>query len=118
MRRSIAIAGLMAALSFGGAPAFAFQETPVPPASPSEAPQATPPVEALQLGSPAGAVAPKEKQGGLNLFGYTVLPKLNFGLDVLYGQDQSQLQLGAPDSLGTLDENGNVSVLGKVKRRF
>jgi hypothetical protein len=28
------------------------------------------------------------------------------------------LQLGAPDSLDTLEENGDVSVLGKVKRRF
>ena len=73
---------------------------------------------ALQLGTPAGVAAPKEKQGGLNLFGYTVLPKLNFGLDVLYGQDQQQLQLGAPDNLDTLEENGDVSVLGKVKRRF
>ena len=90
----------------------------MPPAAPSEAPQATPPVEALQLGTPAGAAAPREKQGGLNLFGYTVLPKLNFGLDVLYGQDQQQLQLGTTDSLGTLEENGDVSVLGKVKRRF
>lgn len=117
MRRSIAIVGLMAALSVGAVPAFAFQETPVPPAAPSDVPQVTPPVEALQLGSPAGAGAPKEKQGGLNLFGYTVLPKLNFGLDVLYGQDQ-QLQLGAPDSLDTLEEKGDVSVLGKVKRRF
>ena len=118
MRRPIAIAGLMAALCFGAAPAFAFQETPVPPATPSEAPQAAPPVEAFQLGTPAGIAAPKEKQGGLNLFGYTVLPKLNFGLDVLYGQDQQRLQLGTPDSLGTLEENGDVSVLGKVKRRF
>ena len=118
MRRLFAIAGLMAALSFSAAPALAFQETPVSPAAPSEATQATPPVEALQLGSPAGAVTPQEKQGGLNLFGYTVLPKLNFGLDVLYGQDQQQFQLGAPDSTGTLEENGDVTVLGKVKRRF
>ena len=115
MRRPIAIAGLMAALSFGGAPAFAFQETPVPPATPSEASQAAPPVEALQLGTPAGVAAPHEKQGGLNLFGYTVLPKLNFGLDVLYGQDQQQLELQGPT---TLEENGDVTVLGKVKRRF
>ena len=83
-----------------------------------EAPAITPPVEALQLGTPAGVAAPKEKQGGLNLFGYTVLPKLNFGLDVLYGQDQPQFQLGAPDNLDTLEENDDVSVLGKVKRRF
>jgi hypothetical protein len=118
MRRSIAIAGLMSALSVGAAPAFAFQETPVPPATPGDAPEAAPSVEPFRLGNPAGAVAPKEKQGGLNLFGYTVLPKLNFGLDVLYGQDQPQLQLGAPDSLDTLEEKGDVSVLGKVKRRF
>jgi hypothetical protein len=118
MRKSIAIAGLMAVLSFGAAPAFAFQETPVPPATPGDAAQAAPSVEPFQLGSPAGTLAPKEKQGGLNLFGYTVLPKLNFGLDVLYGQDQSQLQLGASDSLDTLEEKGDVSVLGKVKRRF
>ena len=73
---------------------------------------------AIQLGTPAGAAAPAEKQGGLKLFGYTVLPKLDFGLDVLYGQDQQQLQLGAPDNPDTLEENGDVSVLGKVKRRF
>jgi len=115
MRRSIAIAGLMAALSFGSAPAYAFQETPVPPPAPSETPQAAPPADALQLGTPDGVAAPKEQQGGLNLFGYTVLPKLNFGLDVLYGQDQQQLQLQGPT---TLEENGDVTVLGKVKRRF
>ena len=118
MRRSIAIAGLMATLFVGAVPAFAFQETPVPPATPGDAPEAAPSVEPFRLGNPAGAVAPKEKQGGLNLFGYTVLPKLNFGLDVLYGQDQQQLQLGGTDNLNSLDENGDVSVLGKVKRRF
>ena len=118
MRRPIAIAGLMVALCFGAAPAFAFQETPVPPATPGDAPQAAPIAPAMQLGTPAGTAAPTEKQGGLNLFGWTVLPKLNFGLDVLYGQDQQRLQLGNPDNLGTLEENGDVSVLGKVKRRF
>ena len=119
MRRFFAIAGLMAALLMGGAPAFAFKETPVPPVTPGEAaPQATPPAQALQLGTPAGAIAPPEQQGGLNLFGYTVLPKLNFGLDVLYGQDQQQLQLGTPNDLDALEDNGDVSVLGKVKRRF
>jgi len=106
---------MMAALSIGSARAYAFQERPVPPPATTEAPQATPPVTALQLGTPGGVAAPQEKQGGLNLFGYTVLPKLNFGLDVLYGQDQQQLELQGPT---TLEENGDVSVLGKVKRRF
>ena len=85
---------------------------------PQTIPQAAPPTAALQLGTPGGVAAPQQDRGGLNLFGYTVLPKLNFGLDVLYGQDQQQLQLGPTDTLGTLEENGDVTVLGKVKRRF
>ena len=117
MSRILALAGLLAALSFGSTPAFAFEETPAPP--PAEAAQAAPEAHALQLGTPGGALtAPKPDSGGLKLFGYTVLPKLNFGLDVLYGQDQQQLQLGGTDNLDSLDENGDVSVLGKVKRRF
>ena len=116
MRRLIAIAGMVGTLSFGSAPAFAFQETPAPPTA--DIPQAAPPADALQLGTPGGVAAPQQDRGGLNLFGYTVLPKLNFGLDVLYGQDQQQLQLGPTDTLGTLEENGDVTVLGKVKRRF
>jgi hypothetical protein len=120
MRGLCAIAGLMAALAFGAAPARAFQETPVPPA---EAPQATPQqpqAPALQLGTPGAApAAPKAEQGGIKLFGRTLLPKLDFGLDVLYGQDQQQLQLEqGSTSLDQLDENGDVTVLGKVKRRF
>jgi hypothetical protein len=114
MRNTFAIACVLAALSFGSAPAFAFQETPVPPPAANEIPQAPPPA-ALQLGNPSGVAAPQDEKGGLKLFGYTVLPKLNFGLDVLYGEDQQQLDLQGPT---TLDENGDVSVLGKVKRRF
>ena len=119
MRRLFAIAGLMAALSFGSGEAFAFQETPAPP--PADSPQAAPDASAPQLVTPGtGQVKadPKTDTGGLKLFGYTVLPKLNFGLDVLYGQDDQQLQLGGTDNFDTLDENGNVTVLGKVKRRF
>jgi hypothetical protein len=114
MRKPIAIAGLMAALSFGSAPALAFQETPAPP--PAEVPQAAPPANTLQLGTPGvTATSPQTDHSGVKLFGYTFLPKLDFGLDVLYGQDDQQLQLQGPT---TLDENGDVTVLGKVKRRF
>jgi hypothetical protein len=105
----------LAALSYGSAPALAFQETPVPPPAANETPQAASPPAELQLGNPSGVAAPQDEKGGLKLFGYTVLPKLNFGLDVLYGGDQQQLELQGPT---TLDENGDVSVLGKVKRRF
>jgi hypothetical protein len=118
MRNALGLAALMAALSFGSGQALAFQETPAPP--PAEVPQAqAADTLALQLGTPnAAPAAPKAASGGLNLFGYTVLPKLNFGLDVMYGQDEQQLQLGGSDDIDTLDENGNVSVIGKVKRRF
>jgi hypothetical protein len=117
MCKLLAIAGLMAALSFGSGEALAFQDTPAPP--PADIPQAIPDAHALQLGTPSAPNAgPQAKDGGLKLFGYTVLPKLNFGLDVLYGDDEQKLQLGGPDSLDTLEENGDVTVLGKVKRRF
>ena len=119
MRKLAAIAGVMAALSFGSGGAFAFQETPSAP--PAEAAEQTPAPQApaMQLGSPNDAQAdqPADRKG-LKLFGYTVLPKLDFGLDVLYGRVQERLQLGAPEKSGTLEENGDVSVLGKVKRRF
>ena len=116
MRRLAAIAGVTALLSLGSGHAFAFQETPPPP--PSEGVEATPQAPALQLGTPsAPQPGTKDEKGGLNLFGYTVLPKLNFGLDVLYGQDEQQLQLGGTQNLDSFEQN-DVSVLGKVKRRF
>jgi hypothetical protein len=113
MRRLFAIAGLTAALSFGSGQALAFQEEKSPP---PEASEAAPQASALQLGTPATAEGGAQADSqGLKLFGYTVLPKLDFGLDVLYGQDQEQLQLQGPT---TLEENGDVTVLGKVKRHF
>ena len=114
MRRSLAIAGLMAALSIGSGPAFAFQETPAPPpaAATEGAPQAN--ALAMQLGNPGTAADPEAE--GVKVFGYSILPKLDFGLDLLYGQGQQQLELQGQGS--TLEENGDVTVLGKVKRRF
>jgi hypothetical protein len=121
MRRFAAIAASMAALAFASVDALAFQEMPAPsPAEASEgAPQNVPPVDPLQLGTPGtAAAAQKSDRGGLKLFRYTLMPMLNFGLDVLYGQDQQQLQLQGQRAPNLLEENGDVSVLGKVKRRF
>lgn len=116
MRKLAAIIGVTALLSFGSGQALAFQETPPAPPAEAETPAATSDPLALQLGTPSGPQADAQAdRKGLKLFGYTVLPKLDFGLDVLYGQDQEQLQLQGPS---TLEENGDVSVLGKVKRRF
>ncbi|MGD9502990.1 MAG: hypothetical protein AB7V40_10965 [Methyloceanibacter sp.] len=112
MRKSVLIAGLIA-LSLGAAPAFAFQEMPEPP--PADDPALTPQIGSLQLGIPGGATAPApEDSGGLSVFGYTVLPKFDFGLDVMYGQDQQQLDLQGP----VVEQDGDVTVLGRVKRHF
>jgi hypothetical protein len=115
MRRLAAIFGVAAALAFGSGQALAFQEEKPPP--PEEAAEAaTPQAPAMHLGTPAGAeTGAQADPKGLKLFGYTVLPKLDFGLDVLYGKDERQLQLQGPSAI---DDNADVGVLGKVKRRF
>jgi hypothetical protein len=87
MRRSALIAGLLA-LSLGSVPAFAFQEMPEPP--PADMPAAAPQAEALQLGTPGGATAPEAEEGGLSLFGYTVL-QLMSRLGIVDGQRQPYL---------------------------
>ncbi len=115
MRRPLVIVGVTAALCFDAGPAFAFQETPEPPPQPQAgaAPQATPP--SLGLGNPNAPAAPSADSKGLKVFGYSILPKLDFGLELLYGQEQQQLDLQQGP---TFDDNGDVTVLGKVKRRF
>ena len=113
-----AIAGSMIGLLLMGTPALAFEETPLPPTPDSDiAAPKTQMAKPMQLGTANAPIDPKsERKGGLNVFGYNVFPKLNFGLDVLYGQEQQQLE--SQQGTSTLEENGDVSVLGKVKRRF
>ena len=115
MRRHLVIAGLIAALPLGSAPAFAFQEQPVPPPSAVQdaAPQAK--TAPLQLATPGAVPDQNVDKGGVNVFGHTILPKLNFGLELLYGQDEQTLQL---DQGPSFDEPQDVTVLGKVKRHF
>ena len=92
--KALAIAGLMAALSFGSGAGVCL------PGDAGAAARRDPASRTAEL-SRSSSARPmprrplrKPNSGGLNLFGYTVLPKLNFGLDVLYGQDEQQLQLG------------------------
>ena len=49
------------------------------------------------------------------MFGYDLMPKLDFGLELLYGQNGQQMEL---QSLDTFEGAGDLTVLGKVKRRF
>ncbi len=115
MRRPFAIAGVMAALSIGAGPALAFQQAPEAP--PAEVTEAAPPSKApaLQVGNPNAPADASTASKGVKLFGYSILPKLDFGLELLYGQEQEQLQLQQGP---TFEEYEDVTVLGKVKRRF
>jgi hypothetical protein len=113
MRTPFAIARLMAALLLSASPALAFQETPAPP--PVEGAGAAPPANALQVGSPNAAATPRADNKGVKVFGYSILPKLDFGLELLYGQEQQPLPLQQGP---TFENNGDVTVLGKVKRSF
>ena len=114
MPRQLVIAGLVAALFASAAPAFAFQETPVPPPEPATpAPQAK--TAPLQLGTPGVSADQNAASGGFKMFGFSILPKLDFGLELLYGEDDQHLQIQQGPSF---DESQDVTVLGKVKRHF
>jgi hypothetical protein len=101
----------MAALWIGAGPALAFEQSPEAP--PLAAPDAKAP--AVQLQDPAPGTAQSSETSGTKLFGFSLLPKLDFGLELLYSQQPMDLQQGG---ITTLDGNGDLTVLGKVKRSF
>jgi hypothetical protein len=116
MRRVALAAGVIAALLVGAMPALAFQETPeAPPEALSVAPDASK-NPAVQMQTPAVGTAsaqPAEKSGA-KIFGFNVLPKMDFGLELLYSQQPMQLQQTSPPA----EDNEDLTVLGKVKRHF
>ena len=108
--------GAMAALLALTVPALAFQETPEAPPEAAEAAPAAPQVlpPSVQLQTPGTAIAPGADSKGAEVFSFGIMPKLDFGLELLYGDQQPELQ-----PQGTLpDEPQDVTVMGKVKRRF
>ena len=102
--------GVCAAILAASAPALAFQEVPEAPAPEVSygSPEPSTPSAALQ--SPGGGAQASEQKGVLN---FGILPKLDIGLELLYGNNQDA---EAQDPMA--DESGDVTVLGKVKRRF
>ncbi len=102
--------GVLAAMLAASAPALAFQEVPEAPAPEVSygSPEPSAPSAALQ--SPGAGARASENNGVLNL---GILPKLDIGLELLYGNNQ---EAEARDPMA--DESGDVTVLGKVKRRF
>lgn len=116
MRRFALAAGVIAALSVGAGPALAFQETPeAPPEAPSLAPDASK-RPAMQVQTPAAgppSAQPADK-GAAKLFGFSILPKMDFGLELLYSQQPMDLQQVTP----LPEDHEDLTVLGKVKRHF
>ena len=114
MRRLLAIATGVTALLLAG-PAFAFEQTPAAP--PQTANNAAPAAKApaVELGAPAAADEQSKTSLGAKVLGFGILPKLDFGLELLYGDKQQQLQL---EQGGLSDENDDLTVLGKINRHF
>ncbi len=113
--------------AFMAAPADAFQETQISPdataAAESGASKNAPPVDAAMPGAaelslPSAGQKPTEGTEinipGLGKIG--VLPKLDFGLDLLYGaKEQSDVNSSAAKEDPT---DGDVMIRGTVKHRF
>jgi hypothetical protein len=117
----IAAGGLVAALTAGGSSgARAFTETTVPPAQS----QPAQPAPQLQMQKPEGGsgfalVNPGDAKGGgteLSIPGIGsvgTLPKLDFGLDLLYGAGSDPLQERPQEN-----ESRDVTIKGTIKHRF
>jgi hypothetical protein len=71
----------------------------------------------MQLGSPATATDKPDDRKGVTVFGYKLFPKLDFGLDLLYSDEQPHADAGQLEG-STPDETGDVGLLGKLRRRL
>lgn len=115
---------LTAAWLAGTGAAFAFQEVPTPPAEePLSIPGANSAEQApdLTFDSPVSPSAPKaDTRKGWGLGNLDLLPKLNFGLELLYSNPKSGSALSAaPEQApSTSNPSDDVKILGTVKRRF
>ena len=122
MRNGLVV-GLALGLAMLATPgAYAFQEQQPGTAAPAEAqPQAPAPAsqdKALELTD--DTAAPKSETGteiripGLGKLG--VLPKMDFGLELLYGAAEQKQPDGAPEAAPTPEDD--LMIRGTVKHRF
>ena len=116
MRKVALAAGVIAALLVGAGPALAFQETPeAPPEIPSITPDPSKdPAMQMQTPATAPAAAQPAEKSGAKVFGFNILPTMDFGLELLYSQQPMELQQATP----LQEDNEDLTVLGKVKRHF
>ncbi len=124
MRYFSAIASTLVMLSiFSAAPAMSFQQERVG-ASPADATSASPSAAASSsnattnlVGSDAASSKSKDESGakisipGLGTVG--VLPKMDFGLELLYGGNQPNEDVREPK-----EETDDLRIRGSIKHRF
>ena len=116
-KRIVIIAGVVAVWAMGSVAAHAFeQQVPLAPAP--AAPISVPADPVVSLDEKVKESEPQKKGRGFKLpgIGKLSIPKLNFGLDLMYGTPEtSETDLGfSSDPTGEDD----VTIMGKVKRRF
>ncbi len=117
MRKNFAIiSGALGIWAVSSAAAFAFEQTPLAPA-PSVTVTA-PEVTAPKFDGETKKLELQKKSSGLKIpgLGLFSVPKLNFGLDLMYGSpenDDAILRFS-----GDSASDDDLTILGKVKRRF
>ncbi len=110
--------GAVAAWAMGSVAAQAFEQTPLAPAPAGAVTVPAQPQPDLFFGSDIKEAEPKKKGRGLKLPGIGKLsfPKLDFGLDLMYGSQESA-ETGLGFSTDPAAEDG-LTILGTFKRRF
>jgi len=119
--------GLVVGLAFGlavlaapGAYAFQEQKAAVAPSAEAQPPATAPTPAEKSLGLSDDAMAPKDETGteiripGLGKLG--VLPKMDFGLELLYGAADQKQPAGVPEAAPNPDDD--LMIRGTVKHRF
>ncbi len=98
--------------------AAAFQQQPV---APGTVPGLAPDVAQMVDGDPraelvtpdADAQGSKSEESGW----FSKLPKLNFGLEVLYGDDSQVVEEFTPEDLNN-EDGADFTIMGTVKKKF
>lgn len=115
-KRFAVISGALFVWAAGSAAAFAFEQTPLAPAP--AAPITAPAESAPKFDGETKKLEPQKKSGGLKIpgLGKLSVPKLNFGLDLMYGSPEK----GDTDLSFSGESAGDddVTILGTFKRRF
>jgi hypothetical protein len=122
MRKQLTIlSGVLAAWAVCSAPAYAFQETQVSP----EPSLSMSNLNGNSLALDLDATDPKAAdEGSENKLKFQedgtlqILPKLNFGLDVMYGSPDDDGPIAHAAPVQEYESSDSVRILGTLKRRF